>query len=314
MNILETAFAHAISEYVSLLRPYSVNSRSVFAGGLKKTLTTKCTNAIQVNRNGFDFYLHKDNFYLALLVDIELSLTRSIVQLKNIVDAASVLSFCWSYVTSYYFGFFSATTFSRFFGRGYFYLDGAVSRSLSDILTLFSGEIVEMRGGNCQFRVVEMDEDSEVVRINIVQGVDHAHEATWNIAHNIIQTVLLPRSISYELIHFEHILDFFRRAYCPVSKIRNFINYELSQGMSAVNGEKHPEAVLSRDINANAIKWLSLDLNKESNKFSSSLYLFNFLHLYSSELYKRYLEANFATPMSKLRRQYFSMVDSFVVW
>lgn len=303
------------------LAHYSMKEDKLSAHNIKYLL--KNHNISDGGRTGkkIELWFDIDDFYKALLGDIEYFYSRALVQYANLARHESSLSPDWLVVTEYYFGFFSATALMRFFRRGNLWIDNNTASYLSDVLTIIAGEKIAMTSGNYSFTVEEYT--ASQVLLSLTQSKD-SHVKTWNQVNDILQEMIkLGSGEDDEFTVLTSLKQILNREGCTFpSVVRNKVNY---QGVHGVDTMKNafpqvPTGVTLARVIKGILKYDGAERNNLQEQINLSVYYSHYLFALVSKLYEESAKHfNKRTNLSKRRTEYynrhgvaFPMFDDFM--
>lgn len=288
-------------KYVLPLISYKVKFSDMETINIKYLLNNNITGASKLSNTKYKIFFNKEDLYKALIVDGEYFFTRAIVQYSNLILSSQNNSSCWNTVTQYYFSYFSATALLRYLHRGNIFLDGENARRISELMTDFIGEIIQLKAGNYTFRVrnesyrtesgITIDDTSDIYMELAYTANNGTHEQTW-----ISIDELLNEMIAMDFSHDDELtilkgLKKISNDYTPTfpSKLRNIVNYRPPYGYKSIEAK-----LLCKDIEKDIdliVKGILGFSNKDDENYKiyiSQLYGMYFFIL-SSKLYKEYI-------------------------
>lgn len=195
---------------------------------LSEWLSEAYFSPISGAKDKIDFEANKFDLSLRLINDTDLLLNQASEQLIEIIkynDDKTMRSDAWAFVTLYYFGFFSAQAFLRLIGTPNFFINQAVSISL----TKATG--YQISSGAYKLEKIE-DLQGQTNRYRISKSKLKIHEATWNLLFYIFEKKMKLHEkylTSEEILFYNAFLsknlnDVYSSNYWA-SELRNKINY-----------------------------------------------------------------------------------------
>src|SRR5690606_30013203 len=103
----------------------------------------------------------------------------------------------WSFVTLYYLLFFSATTFLRFFHRGYLYLSTNHINSIENYYAAVHSSPIRLQQGTYYFAASPSPNAGQII-ITISHKSDGVHKLTLNMISDIVRQEMIPNADSKE--------------------------------------------------------------------------------------------------------------------
>lgn len=303
MQIFGTNFLKVKNNYILPLINYGITRPKYSHWSFKDIITN---NVISLKKNvgkSVEIELSPDDFYKALHCDIELFTNKAIIQYveyrKSILNSPS-----WSYVTLYYFSFFTITCFFRLLHRGFVFLNSEQIKRLENYSILVNSEIISLDTGNYYFNVKEVNQFGNVI-LNLTHRGDNVHKSNWIQLETTLRS-FLPNCDKDELLIYKLQLAFISK-YKPEypSTLRNHLNYTAES--SILDFEQAIPIIDLGKINSNFVDGL-FKLKTDDTvkcKMEAASYLTSFIHQFNIELYNEYLlRSNFGKDFRFEREKY----------
>ncbi|WP_165077685.1 MULTISPECIES: hypothetical protein [unclassified Desulfovibrio] len=288
MLVLDGCSKAIKKKVVDVVRPYFNDYLLNPDYSIKDTLCDNSFFAKQDSHNEFSFRIMKDDYVPSSICDFSLFFSRAYMQRAVYKKCKTKMSPSWSFVTLYYMGFFSATALLRIFPsvRSYLYIDDGLSNKLSNILTLYQGEIIRLKKGNYQMRP---SSDTNEVKINLKSTKLGAHESTWDLLKSLF-TFTESICSGYEKDFYKEIRRYMLSDAYPPSRLRNHINYNSKIIIHEVNLKFqffHNLEISNENVEGDLLSNFS---TPNATKELQAAYFFDFLYRYVENIYINLIE------------------------
>jgi len=300
MDAFGRNFLKVRNENIIPLVSYGIKKDKFTHWRFKDILTKRITAFSKTSKDTFQIELAQSDFYNALHCDIELFMNKSLVQFNDSILSKSN-SATWSYVTLYYFAFFSCVTLFRFLKKGFIFLSAEHTKAIEEFAYAVNSDIIKLNNGNYYFSYTGENAAGDAI-ITLTHKGDTVHKSTW-IQFESTMREFIKSSDNDEKVIFSNILSLFKSFKIEYpSTLRNQLNYVGES--SFFDLERMLDHVeLKTNLN-DVIKGLlstSSD-NTIPNQIKSITYLSVFLFRYNNELYREFLtRSKFGSDFNKLR-------------
>ncbi len=291
--------------YIYPLLNYKVEKDKLAFNNLKYALKNKIKGVKSIQAKNYQIIFNKDDLLKCLLGDIDYFYTRALVQYMNIINSSDKLSSCWGVVTQYYFSFFSVNTLLRMSHRGNTYLNSSDCKAISDVLTIFNGELIKLQPGNYVFNIIQYDDSSDLC-LELKKSNSGTHEQTWLTLGLLVDELLVnkKKDEEYTLLRIiKQIADEYKVNFPSI--LRNEINYRPQYGYMSINQEiSNFTPDMDLEIIVKEILKFEPKVDEDYKIKMAALYG-DFFFIYSSKLLNEYINrGNFSKKTQRIKMEY----------
>lgn len=304
MELFDNAFRQIRNTHVIPRVSYGITRKKVKYWSLKEVITTQLISLNKLSGKAVEIELNPDDYFKAIQCEIELFMNKSIIQYLDI-NAQKSVSKTWSFVTFYYFAFFSATCLFRLLDKGFIFLSREHTKNLEDFSLAVYSNIISLDVGNYYFNLKEINSYGNII-LTVSNKGDSVHKSTWiqleQTLRDLKQISNDSEKVVYELL-IEHFSKF--KTEYP-SYLRNKLNY--NGDSSLLDFENLLPQIEIQEIDKSFFKDLAkFDTNNltETNQMQSISYLASYLFELNKKLYNEYLDrSNYGKDFNKERQDY----------
>lgn len=268
---------------------FGISRKKVGYWSLKDVFTNNLVSLNKLTGKSIEIEITKDDYFKAIQCDIELFMNKTLIQYIDFQNQSNI-SRTWSFVTLYYFAFFSTTCLFRFLDKGFVFLSKEHTQRLENFSQAVYSSVISLDAGNYYFNLKEINVYGNVVILLSSKG-DSVHKSTWIQLESTLRE-FRDASQGDETALYELLLDHFSKFKSEYpSHLRNKLNY---QGESSIlDLENALPSIDLQEINRGFIKDLaSFDSNNSDshNQMKSVSFLGSYLFEFNRKLYSEYLE------------------------
>lgn len=303
MELFGRNFLKIRNESIIPLIGYGIKKNKTEYWGFKDVITNNLISLNKISNNSYELEISKSDFYKALHCDIELFLNKATVQYNDFLVSHNN-SPTWSFVTLYYFTFFSMTTLFRLLRKGFIFLQEEQVKNIENFSLAMYSDVIKVNPGNYYFSFIKENAVGNVI-ISLNHKGEGVHKLSWIQLESTIREFLSSCDTD-EKTFFTSLLNFFRfyKSDFP-STLRNTLNYHGSSSMLDLDKKLF---YITLQLNTESIVRgtlaLKVDRSLES-QINAVSYLSTFLFKYINELYQEYNSRSaFGSDFNKHRKDY----------
>jgi hypothetical protein len=283
---------------------YGIKRKKIEYWSLKEILTTKLISLNKLNGKSIEIEMSKDDYYKSIHCDIELFMNKSIIQYSDFVNQKEI-SKSWSFVTFYYFSFFTITCLFRFLNKGFLFFSSEQIRRFEQFSLAVYSNPISLSTGNYYFSLKEINAYGNVVIVLSEKG-DSVHKSTWLQLEATLRD-FLKNCDSDEAILYNLLLNHFTKFKSEYpSNLRNKLNYNGESSILDLN-DNIPIVKLQKIDQKFFSDLAKIDFNSidNANQMNSISFLASYFFEFNQKLYKEYLErSKFGKDFSAERDDY----------
>lgn len=288
MELFDNVFRQIRNNHVIPRISYGVSRKKIEYWSLKEVFTTRLISLNKLTGNSIEIELNPIDYYKAIQCDIELFMNKTLIQYLDFKTQNNI-SKTWSFVTLYYFTFFSATCLFRILDKGFIFLSKDHIQNLENFSLALYSNIISLNTGNYYFNLKNINNYGNVV-LTLTHKSDSVHKGTWFQLESTFRD-LKQFSKGTEKVIYELLLDHFSKFKTEYpSNLRNKLNYN---GESSIHDLENslPELDI-KELNMTFFKCLTAfdsTNTAEDNQMKSVSILASYLFELNKKLHEEYI-------------------------
>lgn len=304
MEFFGTNYLDIRNNYLLPRLNYGIKRNKTEYWSLKDVLTTKLISLNKLSGKSIEVEISQDDYYKSIHCDIELFMNKSMIQYSDFVNQKET-SKTWSFVTFYYFSFFTITCLFRFLNKGFLFFSSEQIRRFEQFSLAVHSNPINLSVGNYYFSVKEINTYGNVVIIISEKG-DSVHKSTWLQLETTLRE-FLTNCDSDEAALYNLLLSHFSKFKSEYpSNLRNKLNYNGESSLLDID-DNIPIVELQK-INQKFFSELAKidpNINNNSNQMNSISFLASYFFEFNQKLHKEYLErSKFGKDFNTERENY----------